>query len=709
MNTQMRKNAAQVTRPASPTLIRILAIYPETDEYQTVYIHDTDHSIPGSGGCFSGKIRTVADTQVHPADRQKFLDFWKTERIAGELREQGNQGGLVLTYRQKNGTGYELVREHVVLAAEDEQSTVILSFTHVPETGERRILRAGADAGRKGIRSRLPDHPEMLKLYTAWLDQCCEREIAVAAIDINYFRLYNDVYGWKAGSRLLQHMSNAIGDFAERTNGIAGYFGGDNFALVFGTGSVGGVNTAREKIEKDIDRFLDRKGFAPACGIYVTTDRTRPFSELYERALTALAEIKGNYTEHTRIFDNRRYQVFRDRQIMLSNVLRDLNAGNFDFYLQPKVDMNSGRISSAEALVRWLRGDTAVTPQHFIGDLEQSGYIYVLDRYVWNGVCAYQKSLLESGIRPLPVSVNVSRADFYFTDVARHFAELMRRYELDPYYIQIEITESAYADDSGRSIQDNVDRLRSAGHMILMDDFGVGYSSLMALRDLRVDVIKIDREFLQNLKSGGKDLSIIDSVINMAHMMDIRVIAEGVETKEQVDFLLSHGCNYAQGYYFYKAMPRGQFTELIKNEENVQRKIVSYAPSRISRLNVRDLLNQGLLEDDVLGKMLGAAAVVELSDDSMELIQMNDEYCRLTGIRRDDTAGRKKLFDRMDLPKEKLREEIMQAEEASAGIGPLRHVFHLSDGRKVLTDTKIFRISEYGGKKLFLLLTHEAA
>ena len=125
------------------------------------------------------------------------------------------------------------------------------------------------------------------------------------------------------------------------------------------------------------------------------------------------------------------------------------------------------------------------------------------------------------------------------------------------------------------------------GHTILMDDFGVGYSSLMALRDLRVDIIKIDKEFLQNLKSGGKDLSIIDSVINMAHMMDIRVIAEGVETKEQVDFLLSHGCNYAQGYYFYKAMPRGQFTELIRNEDNVQRKIVSYAPARISRLNVR--------------------------------------------------------------------------------------------------------------------------
>lgn len=264
-------------------------------------------------------------------------------------------------------------------------------------------------------------------------------------------------------------------------------------------------------------------------------------------------------------------------------------------------------------------------------------------------------------------------------------------------------------DDSGRSIQDNVDRLRSMGHTILMDDFGVGYSSLMALRDLRVDIIKIDKEFLQNLKSGGKDLSIIDSVINMAHMMDIRVIAEGVETKEQVDFLLSHGCNYAQGYYFYKAMPRGQFTELIRNEDNVQRKIVSYAPARISRLNVRDLLNQGLLEDDVLGNMLGAAAVVELSDDSMELIQMNDEYCRLTGIRRDDAAGRKKLLDRIDLPREKLREQIMQAEEAPAGIGPLRHVFHRSDGREVLTDTKIFRISEYGGKKLFLLLTHEAA
>ncbi len=163
MNTEMKKNAAQVNRPASPALIRILAIYPETDEYQTVYVHDTDLSIPGSG-CFSEKIRTVADTQVHPADRQRFLDFWKTERITGELREQGNQGGLVLTYRQKNGTDYEQVREHVVLAAEDEQSIVILSFTQLQETAGSRLSRSGDTTERRCIRSSLPDHPEMMKL-----------------------------------------------------------------------------------------------------------------------------------------------------------------------------------------------------------------------------------------------------------------------------------------------------------------------------------------------------------------------------------------------------------------------------------------------------------------------------------------------------------------------------------------------------------------
>ncbi len=185
MNTEMKKNAAQVNRPASPALIRILAIYPETDEYQTVYVHDTDHSIPGSG-CFSEKVRTVADTQV----------------ITGELREQGNQGGLVLTYRQKNGTDYEQVREHVVLAAEDEQSIVILSFTQVQETAGSRPSRSGDTTERKCIRSSLPDHPEMMKLYSAWLDKCSDREIAVAAIDINYFKLYNDVYGWQTISPL---------------------------------------------------------------------------------------------------------------------------------------------------------------------------------------------------------------------------------------------------------------------------------------------------------------------------------------------------------------------------------------------------------------------------------------------------------------------------------------------------------------------------
>ena len=208
-----------------------------------------------------------------------------------------------------------------------------------------------------------------------------------------------------------------------------------------------------------------------------------------------------------------------------------------------------------------------VSPGIFVPVLEQYGFVTDLDQFVWEEVCAWQRRWIDAGHTPLPVSVNVSQIDIFTIDVPAYFNLLIWKYKLPVDVIKIEITESAYVGDG--AVVDTVKRLREKGFIVLMDDFGSGYSSLNMLRSLNVDIIKLDAQFLRMNSDDQKGIHILESIVGMAKSMETPIIVEGVETKEETEFIKELGCHYVQGYFFYRPMPVTDFETLIGDENNI--------------------------------------------------------------------------------------------------------------------------------------------
>lgn len=221
----------------------------------------------------------------------------------------------------------------------------------------------------------------------------------------------------------------------------------------------------------------------------------------------------------------------------------------------------------AEALARWIHPTKGfISPGVFIPIFEKNGFISKLDFYIWECVCKQLKEWKDSGVPLFPVSVNVSRVNLYNPNLSKIIIELTKKYDVEPKYFNIEITESVYTDDNVM-IDDITSQLRNNGFTILMDDFGSGYSSLNVLKDVQVDMLKMDMMFMFKAKYDGRAETIISSVIRMAKWLNIPVIAEGVDKAEQVEFLKSVGCDYIQGFYFSKPLPVAEYEKLISDQE----------------------------------------------------------------------------------------------------------------------------------------------
>ncbi len=390
-----------------------------------------------------------------------------------------------------------------------------------------------------------------------------QRRIAVFAIDYDNFMLYNSIFGRPAGDILLKNISRALLSEAHEFHGITGYMGGDNFILILPLHDMTREEVAA-KVLLEIQKNTRHTGFSPSCGICLCENYTNESAALlYDHALTALSQIKNSFTEHVAFFNPDVFNQIRQTQLMMMDIDAALKHKEFTFYLQPKVDMRTGRPISAEALVRWRKDDRIIPPGVFIPQMEENGYIFALDCYIWEAVCRYQRHLLNHGITPCPISVNISQVDFYFDDLADHIHSLVKSYDLDPKYLDIEITESAYAKEQ-TLISDFIDTMHGYGFKILIDDFGNGYSSLGTLQHFNADTLKIDKQFIDPLKLPDANAGILSSIISMAKFLNFQVIAEGVETVEQKQILLDMNCNYGQGYLFYRPLPQEEFTELLR-------------------------------------------------------------------------------------------------------------------------------------------------
>lgn len=383
---------------------------------------------------------------------------------------------------------------------------------------------------------------------------------ALLALDLNKFKMINDLYGYEEGNKIIYKM-NELWEKEFRANECCGHRTADRFVVLL-------TYVNKDELEQRIQDYRIRlqeatKGkykLSLRVGIYQIEDVTDSFSTAYSRSMMAFAAAKDSGKRFMTF-----YQADMEEQLIWEKNVEDefqeaLRKHEFEVFYQAKINAETGEVSGAEALARWIRPDgTIVPPNRFIPVLENNGSIAELDQYMFKEVCLHQKAWLDEGKPIVPVSVNLSRiqlADSNFVDAYR---EILESVGLPPEYVGLEFTESAMFDNE-EALRSIVDRLHALGVKVLIDDFGVGYSSMMSLKVIPVDILKVDKSFIDSIGDERGD-KIVISIIEFALSLGMSVTAEGVENDNQYRFLRNHRCNDIQGYYFSRPVPAKEYCQ----------------------------------------------------------------------------------------------------------------------------------------------------
>lgn len=393
-----------------------------------------------------------------------------------------------------------------------------------------------------------------------------DKNFDLLRINIERFKVLNDLFGESTGDKLLRY----IGKFLKEINlplCVSGRLYADNFVVCYEAGK-GDSRRMINTLQMVADSFAINNRTILSFGLYRIDDKTLPVSVMCDRANMALWKAKGNFKNPYCEYDEKmRQQVLKEQKIINAMEMAIQNK-EFTLYLQPKYNIEKGTIIGAEALVRWISQENGfISPGDFIPVFENNGFVYEVDKFIWEESCRYLRKWLDEGREVHPISVNVSRIDLYDPKLVKHLVDLREKYQLPSQYLELEITESAYTEDPEQIIT-ITRQLREAGFVILMDDFGTGYSSLNMLKDIQIDVLKLDMGFLKSSDYSAKGGNILTAILKMAESLKMQTIAEGVETKEQVEFLKSIGCKYVQGFYYSKPLPVEDFEKLISDTED---------------------------------------------------------------------------------------------------------------------------------------------
>lgn len=396
-------------------------------------------------------------------------------------------------------------------------------------------------------------------------------------IDINRFHVLNDRYGKAYGDVILKTIGNKISEVLEKNGGIGCREKADTFFVYCPHREdyyeiLESVSSEFSKNNKMDKRIRLRMGVCP------DDDRVLDIERRFDRAKLAANTIRDSFTKSVAVYDKALYELELFEDQLLNDFQTGIEEGQFLVYYQPKFDIRPTVpvMASAEALVRWKHPEHGmISPSVFIPLFEHHGLIQELDQYVWRTVAAQLKEWKERIGFTVPVSVNVSRIDMYDPKLVTYLEDLLKEHGLDGSDIFLEITESAYTQDSEQIIE-TVHRMRGLGLRVEMDDFGTGYSSLNMLSALPIDALKLDLHFIRDAFSGRKNTRMLKVILDIAEMLSVPTIAEGVETAEQMMTLRSMGCDYVQGYYFSKPIPAEEYEEfLLKRKELSEKELNS--------------------------------------------------------------------------------------------------------------------------------------
>lgn len=410
-------------------------------------------------------------------------------------------------------------------------------------------------------------HKEFFFQYGKRLDELNNNmPMDAVVVDINRFHVVNELYGRSYGNMILKKVGESLHEIVSETGGLACRRDNDQFCVYLPHSD--DLQYKLPQYIAVIDQRINDSNISLRYGIYSDDGSEKCMEQRFDYARLACRKLRNSYVSCFDFYNDEQHgkELYAER--LINDMDRALSEKQFRVFYQPKYSITGSqpRLSSAEALIRWFHPEFGmVSPGQFISLFEENGLIQKLDRFVWNEAAAQIRQWKDCYGIDIPVSVNVSRVDVFNSHLTHILEEITKRNGLENKNLLLEITESAYTDNSQQIIE-TVKLLRKRGFRIEMDDFGSGYSSLNMLTALPIDALKLDMKFIRGICENEKNERLVGIMIDIARLLEVPVIAEGVETKEQMELLKKLGCDIIQGYYFSKPLPPEEFGILIEKE-----------------------------------------------------------------------------------------------------------------------------------------------
>jgi len=415
------------------------------------------------------------------------------------------------------------------------------------------------------VLTNLPNPRYLKEMYPKIVQET--NEIAIMFLDLDSLKSHNDTFGHSFGDRLIQEISKRIQETIGESN-IAARMGGDEFVMLIRniTNSPTALEMA-ERILHSIEKpmiLMEKEIISTASiGISIWGEHGQTIEELMKNADIAMYTAKRMGGNSLQMYNTHMNDEAYEGYILKGDLRKAIEKNQFELFYQPKVEVKTGRINGLEALIRWMHPEKGyINPDKFIPLAEENDFILNLGEWILDQACQQIKKWENEGLT-IPIAINVSVKQLMKQDIAGMISSKLAEYKLCPSSIEIEITESVLSSYQSL-IRANVAKIREIGVKVSIDDFGTGYATLTYLKQFHSDTIKIDKSFITHLPKNREDAAIVSAIMTLAKELGIRVIAEGVETKEQLDFLISKGCNEVQGYLFSHPLPTSEIFSLLK-------------------------------------------------------------------------------------------------------------------------------------------------
>lgn len=519
-------------------------------------------------------FKYIPDSEFEPtvnfvnSQRERLTHLSKTELLIELQRKNEKLEALLDELKLRSEREKKLAAAAAVAEVERKKSQELTrAYNELEKVRESEQQLANYDTVT-GLPNRMFFHDRLQQAIT--YAKRNEKRLAVLFLDLDHFKNVNDTVGHAEGDRLLRIVAERLLDCVRSSDTVA-RLGGDEFTLVLldiaGPEAVAAV--ADNILKKLVQPYMlaGREFFiGVSIGISIYPNDAENIELLLSNADTAMYKVKQSGRKNYQFYtsDMGDEGLFR---LELENSLRKaIKQGELELYYQPQIDCVNRQIVSMEALIRWQHPEQGfIAPDKFIPLAEESGLILEIGEWVLKTACMQNKAWQNAGYAPIPIAVNLSMRHFEKNDLVDEVKQVLDETGLAPEWLELELTEGVFLHKVERATA-MLTTLRELGIVISIDDFGTGYSSLSQLRHLPVDSIKVDRSFIRGIASDKDDADIVTAIIGLAHNLNLKVVAEGVETEAQLDFLREHACDLWQGYLFSKALPASDFELLLRSQ-----------------------------------------------------------------------------------------------------------------------------------------------